>query len=120
MMLSVARAIDRFAKSVTHTTRAPDDYDADGKAVRGAQTTATIRAAIQPASGHQLNDVPEGMRTSSDPKGVQTNAGWLLWSRSEVKVDDQITSKGIVYRVMYLWPRDEGAFYRAALGRLTK
>lgn len=119
-MLSVAKAIDRFSVNVTLTTRAADSYDSDGKGVPGASTTSTIRAAIQPASGHQLNDVPEGMRTSSDPKGVQTNAGWLLWSRTEVKVDDQITSKGIVYRVMYLWPRDEGAFYRAALGRVTK
>ncbi|MCA0343123.1 MAG: hypothetical protein LCH99_25750 [Proteobacteria bacterium] len=119
-MIDVAIAIDGEAVSVMRTTHAAGSYDADGKGVPGASTTSTIRAVIQPASGHQLNDVPEGMRTSSDPKGVQTNTGWLLWSRSEIKVDDQITSKGIVYRVMYLWPRDEGAFYRAALGRVTK
>ena len=106
------RAIDRRAIGVSLTSRAPDAYDPNtGKLVPGAPSTITIRAVIQPATGNQLRDLPEGIRTE---------AQWLLWSRSAVALDNVVTHKGVEYRVMYLWPRDEGAFYRAALGRKTK
>ena len=108
-MIDVAVAIDGEAVNVTLTRAGPGGYNDDGEWVEGAPTTITIRAAIQPARGNQLMDVPEGMRTE---------ARWLLWSRSEVKVDDTITAGGISYRVMHLWPRMEGGFYRAAIGRL--
>jgi hypothetical protein len=105
-------AIDRRAIGMSRTRRAADSYDPNtGKAVLGASTTTAIKAVIQPASGNQLKDVPEGVRTE---------AQWLLWSRADVVIDDKITHKGIDYRVVYAWPRDEGAFYRAALGRVTK
>lgn len=110
-MIGVALAIDMVAVNVSRTTRGAGGYDADGKGVSGTPTTTTIRAAIQPASGNQLMDLPEGMRTE---------ARWLLWSRSEVKEDDEIGASGINYRVMYVWPRAEGGFFRAALGRITK
>lgn len=110
-MIDVAIAIDGEAVNVSRTTRGAGGYDADGNGVPGAPATTTIRAAIQPASGNQLMDLPEGMRTE---------ARWLLWSRSEVKEDDEIGASGINYRVMYVWPRAEGGFFRAALGRLTK
>ena len=54
------------------------------------------------------------------PEGIRTEACWMFWSRSTVKVDDEITSQGIAYRALFTWPRMEGGFYRAALGRLTK
>ncbi|MCO5152581.1 MULTISPECIES: phage head completion protein [unclassified Shinella] len=108
-MLAVARAIDRRAVNVTLTTRPDGTYNDDGDVVDAAPEVNTIRAAIQPASGRQLMDLPEGIRTE---------ARWLLWSRSEVEVDNLITAKGLSYRVMHVWPRDEGAFFRAALGQL--
>ncbi|CAN7389519.1 hypothetical protein [Neorhizobium sp. LjRoot104] len=108
-MIDVAVAIDGEAVNVTRTRAAAGAYNDDGEWVPGSPDAATIRAAIQPASGNQLMDVPEGMRTE---------ARWLLWSRSEVKVDDMITSGGVSYRVMHLWPRADGGFYRAAIGRL--
>ncbi|TAY66548.1 hypothetical protein ELG88_09780 [Rhizobium leguminosarum] len=105
-------AIDRRAISMTLTRRAPDSYDPDtGKAITGVPAVIPIKAVIQPATGNQLRDLPEGVRTE---------AQWLLWSRSQVQLDDTVTHKGINYRVVYVWPRDEGAFYRAALGRTTK
>lgn len=109
MLGAVAIAIDRLAVDVSLTRATAGGYNEDGEWVPGASTTATIRAAIQPASGNQLMDVPEGMRTE---------ARWLLWSRSEVRENDTVTSGGVSYRVMYLWPRAEGGFYRAAIGRL--
>lgn len=110
MLGAAAIAIDRLAVNVSLTRTAAGAHNDDGEWVPGASTTTTIRAAIQPATGNQLMDVPEGMRTE---------ARWLLWSRSEVKTDDEITSKGVRYRVMHLWPRMEGGFYRAAIGRLA-
>lgn len=110
-MIDVAIAIDGEAVNVTLTTKAAGYYDADGNWVPGAPTSSTIRAAIQPTRGKQLMDMPEGIRTE---------AGWMLWTRSAIAVDDEITSGGIGYRVLFTWPRLEGGFYRAALGRLTK
>ncbi len=110
-MIDVAIAIDGEAVNVTLTTKGAGSYNDDGDFVPGAPTDTTIRAAIQPVKGNQLMDMPEGIRTE---------AGWMLWSRSALAVDDQITSGGIAYRVLFAWPRMEGGFYRAALGRLTK
>ncbi|MDO9417032.1 hypothetical protein [Pararhizobium sp.] len=108
-MIDVAIAIDGEAITVTRTRRAEGTYNANGDGVPGASTTEAIRAAIQPAKGNQLMDMPEGVRTE---------AGWIAWSRSEMAVDDVITSKGVNYRVLFDWPRDEGSFYRAALGKV--
>jgi hypothetical protein len=109
-MIDVAIAIDGEAKNVTLTMGADGSYDADGNFVHGTTTPTTIRAAIFPATGNALKDMPEGVRTE---------AGWLCWSRSAIAVDDQIADGGIVYRVLFVWPRPEGGFYRAALGRMT-
>lgn len=110
-MIDVAIAIDGEAVNVSLTTRAAGSYNADGNFVPGAPTTTTIRAAIQPVKGNQLMDMPEGIRTE---------AGWIAWSRSVLKLDDEISSAGIIYRVLFVWPRMEGVFYRAALGRMQK
>ena len=110
MLGAVAIAIDRLAVPLSLTRTLAGGYNDDGVWVDTNIDTTSIRGAIQPANGNQLMDVPEGMRTE---------ARWLLWSRSEVKVDDTITSGGVSYRVMHLWPRAEGGFYRAAIGRLA-
>ena len=79
-------------------------YDADGKAVKGT--------AIQPTSGRQLLDVPEGVRTKATS---------FLWIRASVKVRDEIeTSNAAAYKVVHLWPREEAGFNRAALGLLKR
>lgn len=109
-MIDVAIAIDGEARSVSLTTRAVGSYNDDGDFVPGTATTTTIRAAIFPASGNQLKDMPEGIRTE---------AGWLCWSRSTIAVDDHIADGSIAYRVLFAWPRPEGGFHRAALGRMT-
>lgn len=108
-MINVAIAIDGEAVNVTLTQPGAGAY-VGGKWVPGAAATSTIRAAIQPVKGNQLMDMPEGIRTE---------AGWIAWSRSPMKVDDQITASGVLYRVLFDWPRMEGGFYRVALGRKT-
>lgn len=109
MIGAVAIAIDWLAVSVSLTRESGGVYDDNGKWTPNAATQTSIRAVIQPARGSELMDVPEGIRSE---------ARWLLWSRSEIKVDDKITSRGVSYRVMHLWPRDDGGFYRAAIGRV--
>ncbi|MFN3833387.1 MAG: hypothetical protein ACK4SQ_14270 [Allorhizobium sp.] len=109
-MRQAANAIDRRAIPMTRTRQGADSYDDGGNLIPGANTTTAIKAVIQPATGNKLMDVPEGVRTE---------AGWFVWSRSEIAVDDRVTNKGIVYRVVYAWPRAEGGFYRAALGKVT-
>lgn len=102
-------AIDRRAIPMTLEIKGVATYDTKGKAVKPAPTTTSIKAVIQPARGVQLMDMPEGLRAE---------AGWIMWSRSELSLDNVIIHKGARYRVLFVWPRDEGVFYRAALGLL--
>jgi len=101
-------AIDRRAVSMTQRRSAADSY-AGGERVPGAVTSAPIKAVIQPMPGRELRDLPEGIREE---------AGWLLWSRVAIVNDDVIVHAGRSYRVLKVWPRDEGGFVRAALGML--
>lgn len=77
--------------------------------VPGEPVWSDIRGAIQPAKGVQMQDLPEGLRAE---------ARWLLWSRAEILLDDLIKDGAISYRVMFIWPRREGGFTRAAVGLL--
>lgn len=104
-------AIDRRARTVSRIREAAGAYNADGDWVPGAATSEDIKAVIQAAKGNQLMDLPEGIRKEAEK---------LIWSRSDLLVDDQISSKGVNYRVLFNWSReDDGGFYRAALGRLA-
>ncbi len=107
-MIDVAIAIDGEAVSMTRIRKAAGSYTDTGDWVAGSASSTSIMAAIQPVNGNQLMDMPEGIRTE---------AGWVAWSRSDLALDDVISHKSTTYRVLYVWPRDEGAFYRAALGR---
>lgn len=109
MLLNVGIAIDAFAVAVTRSRNAAGTYDADGEFVPGAAAALAIMATIQPVSGRELKDMPEGIRNE---------ARWLVWSRSDILVDDTIAYKSENYRVLFVWPRDEGVFYRAAIGLL--
>lgn len=106
-MNAAGAAIDRRAIEVQHTRLYPGEYNADGDRVPGYSTVGLILAVVQPASGRHLMDLPEGIRAE---------ARWLAWSRAELRLDDVIEHAGRTYRVLYLWPRAEGEFYRAAMG----
>lgn len=109
-MIDVAIAIDGEAVNVSLTREGAGGYwNDDGDRVPGGPSTSTIRAAIQPASGRQLEDLPDGIRNE---------ARWLVWSRAEIRLDDVITHAGSGYRVMHIWPRLDGGFWRAAAGLL--
>lgn len=115
-MLGVARAIDRLAVPLTLYRTQPATY-VDHKAVLPPPVEQAIRGAIQPgqaigaAKGNQLLDLPEGVRVE---------ATWLLWTRAAIAENDVVkTADGRRYRVIWLWPREEGGFTRATIALLT-
>lgn len=115
-MIDVAIAIDGEAVSMTRTRVICGDYTDDGKLAAGTLAVVPIMAVIQPTSGARLHS---GNQLEDAPEGIRTEAQWMLWSRSDIAVDDQITHRDVAYRVLFAWPRDEGGFSRAALGRET-
>ena len=101
-------AIMAEAVPVTHEVQT-GSYVA-GKWVKGTPVTTAIMATVQPASGRQLMDMPEGIRTE---------AKYVAWTGTALVVDDIVIYAGSRYRVIYTWPRPADSFTRAALG-LTK
>lgn len=107
--MRAVNAIDRRAMPATLTRRAAGSYNANGEFVAGAAASMAVSAVVQPATGLRLMDLPEGLRTE---------AGYVAWTRSDIALDDVITSGGRAYRVLFVWPRTDGGFYRAAMGLL--
>lgn len=103
-------AVEEESVPVTVFAKVAGSYDADGDYVPASPTEVIINAAIQPTSGRQLLDLPEGIRAE---------ARYMLWSRSALALDDVVLYGGSRYRVIFLWPRPDGGYTKAALG-LTK
>lgn len=110
-MIDVALAIDGEAVEVIHRTRAEGSYDEGGRWVPGGLTDTPIMAAIQPATGRQVEDLPEGVRSE---------ARSFLWTRAVVRDNDVIIDGTDSFRVLYVWNRQrDGGFTKAALGMLA-
>lgn len=111
MDADVAIAIDGEAVLCSIARRIGDSYNADGEGVASYAGPAPIYAAVQPATGRQLMDVPEGVREE---------ARWLAWSRDAMANDDRMTIADGEHRIVYVWPRADGGYYKAALGRIKQ
>lgn len=109
MDVDVALAIDAESEPVTWTSVSAGTYDARGNGIPGAQTDTQTRAAIQPITGRELQDLPEGVRAQVSMVG---------WTRASVAVDDEIVYRGDTYRVFAAKPRPMDGFTRIALGRI--
>lgn len=99
-------------RTVSHTvvTAAGGSYNDNGEWEGATAEPVSIQATIQPVTGQQLLDMPEGIRAEAKS---------TLWTRAVVNINDQIRSAGKSYRVIFVWDRDfEGGFHRAALGML--
>lgn len=107
-MIDVAIAIDAESGPLVWGSKTGAWNDA-GEWVAGPATETNIRGWVQPAKGTHLLDLPEGLRAE---------ARWLLWTRTAVQLDDVIKDGAFSYRVMFVWPRREGVFTRAAIGLL--
>lgn len=110
-MIDVAIAIDLESTPVTRLRDAPGVYTDGGRYIDGIPGSMSIHAAIQPANGRQLMDLPEGIRTE---------AKFLAWSRSDLQVNDRLTVGKSLYKIIFTWPRPMDGFNRAALGLMTE
>lgn len=108
-MIDVAIAIDAEAVPVTFQPPPGATYDKKGNAIFvPAPAPASGWATIQPVSGRELQDLPEGLRAEVSMVG---------WSRTMVALKWEILYGGEVYRVVHLWPRPMDGFSKFALKR---
>lgn len=111
--MDVAQAIDAEAIDVTRTAVAAGSYATSGanagKFTPGAAAPATIRATVQPASGRALMDMEESVRIE---------ARYFIWSRVQFVIGDKITYAGENFKIIFVWPRPQDGFSKAAMGRL--
>ena len=109
-MSDVAEAIDAEAVPVTFQAPATATYDTKGNAVPGAAPAPVSgMAAVQPASGRLLQDLPEGLRAEVSMVG---------WSRTMVAVKWEVGYGGETYRVVHTWPRPADGFTKFAMKRV--
>lgn len=108
-MSDVAEAIDAEAVPVTFQAPAGATYDTKGNAVRAAAPAPVSgMAAVQPASGRMLQDLPEGLRAEVSMVG---------WSRTMVAVKWEVVYGGETFRVVHTWPRPADGFTKFAMAR---
>ena len=107
-MVDVPHAIDRYAVDVERTTEAGEWVSGDWVADPDATFTSTIAAAIFPATGDMVRDLPEGERDDVD---------LTAFSRTILKADDAITYRGDEYRVTKVAEWTQGGFCQAWLKR---
>lgn len=103
--MDVAIAIDGEAINVTR--RVVTNGYTNGYATESVADT-TISATVQPASGRQLMDVPEGVRAE---------ASYLIWTRVAIALGDRFVFEGLEFKCVYVWPRPSDGFTRGALGQ---
>ena len=105
-MVDVAHAIDRYAETVQRRTEAGEWVNGDW--VADPDADSTISAAIFPATGDMVRDLPEGEREDVD---------LTAFSRTTLKADDAITYRGAEYRVTKVAAWTQGGFCQAWLKR---
>lgn len=87
--------------------RAGGKYSDDGKWIPNARVSHSIRATVQPIPSAILRDLPEGMREQAEH---------LVWALVELDVDDVVVYRGANHRILRVWKRPEGNFFRAVAG----
>jgi hypothetical protein len=108
--MDVALAIDAEAVTVQwFASIGAGSYGTDGKWSPGSGTSTDIQAAIQPATGRNLVDAPEGIRAESD---------FAIWTRSAIVLNQQIAYDGERYKIIWLAPRPQDGFRKGALGKV--
>ena len=108
--VDVAEAIDDEAVPVMFKAPAGAVYDARGNAVpEAAPDPFPGAAAVQPASGRMLQDLPEGLRAEVSMVG---------WSRTMVALKWEVVYGAETYRVVHVWPRPADGFSKFAMKRV--
>lgn len=116
--MALRGAIGSLSTGVYTVTRtAPGTYDANGKFVAGATSTlAGVVATVQPVSGRQLRDVPEGQR-GDELRVIYTETE--LWPRTPSQAGDRITLDGEAWVIVRAerWQGLGGVHWRAYAAR---
>ena len=112
-MIDVSEAIDEEAIACTLRRKGAPSFTQGGDVVPGGATDAPIFAALLALSLERYGDMLRDKLEGIDRDGLR-----MLYSRSEVRLDDAIIRGADTYRVLALWPRVEGGYYRAAIGRI--
>lgn len=108
--VDVAEAIDDEAVPVVFQAPAAATYSTRGVAVSGvAPDPLPGMAAVQPASGRVLLDLPEGLRKEVSMVG---------WSRTMVADKWEVIYGAETYRVVHVWPRPADGFSKFAMKRV--
>jgi len=122
-LTGAAMAIDMIARPVTLSRPAVGSY-VDGRWVEAASGTSTIMAAILAISPRDMANLRNLMDL---PEGQSTRATRSIWSRTPLfnadeasgRRPDEIVDGGVRYRVVAVFDRIEGGYYKAALERVV-
>jgi hypothetical protein len=94
--------------------------DSNGEAVRGATSSLSIVAGVQPT----------GSDTEYQPEGARSLESQVLWTETELFTDDSdspyiadvVTYEGTAYRVVdaHRWQDPDCVFYQCTMVRIKK
>ena len=110
MIIDLGEVIDAEGVFMNYTSPESGSYNLDGEWVGVAGAAEQIIGVIQPAKGRQLLDMPEGVRAE---------ARFFLWTRKSVALRGIVNYGGANYKVVFVWPRPDGGFTRAAVGLMN-
>lgn len=108
-MSDVVNSMITDSYAVTRTT--PSTYDSDGRLVPGVEAVLTITASIQPASGRDLQRLPEGLRTF-ETRVIYTTTE--LFTQGPNQAPDIVAVEGFAYEVQMVeqWG-NVGSYFKA-------
>lgn len=108
MDIEAAEMIEEFGDTFTVTRRAAATFSA-GIATAGATSTLSIYAAIWPASGRDLQRLPE-LRRSLETRAGVTATQLLVGGQGATNEADMITIDGALWEVQQCasWPNVPG------------
>lgn len=109
-MTDVADAIDEEGREVSLVRKSAGSYDTTpgsptyGEYTPGGTTTTPIVASLQPPSGRLATMM------ANKPEGIQAESKLVMWTRAELKEDDEIHDGAKRYRVLDVedWQADGG------------
>lgn len=124
-LTSVSVAIDIYSRSLTlrryPVTGASGLYEPGGDWEDDLPEPSSIsfNAAAFAMNPNAVRDLPEGL---------QSQALFTIWSRSDILAEDNATGRmpdevlidGVWFRVLFVWPRREGGYTKAALGAVDE
>lgn len=84
-------------------------YDNKGNWIAGKSEPLTVKATVQPMSGSDLKDVPEGVRSEVNR---------CVWTTYSLQNDQTLVYKDETHRVLHIWERRQDNFTKAAIGKV--